>query len=131
MITKFVLTPIVRAVAAVALTAPAMVAAQNDITKLDVPLTLQERTALKCSAAFAMVAHGQDADNAATRAFPPMQIRGREYFVRIAARMMDERGLDRQQVAMLMRAEAQTLVEEESELAIMPGCLALLDRSGL
>ncbi len=95
------------------------------------PLPMQEKAALRCSAAFAMVAHGQKADDPATRDFPPVDVRGREFFVRTAARLMDERGLDRQQVAMLAREEAQALVDEGAMLDVMPGCLALLETSGL
>ncbi len=98
---------------------------------VDPPLDLEQQAAVRCSAAFAVVGHGQQSGNAEALAYPLVNERGREFFVRTAARLMDERGLTRDQVAMLMREEAQTLWDDDAVEAVMPGCLLLLDASGL
>lgn len=94
-------------------------------------LTLQQRTGLRCGTAFALVSYGQDIGNEAALAYPDLAQRGKEFFVRVSAQAMDEAGLDRQQIAAIVTAEAQSLSEGDALAAIMPGCLALLDASGL
>ena len=63
--------------------------------------------------------------------YPPLAERGREFFVRSAARVMDDTGLDRAGVANVLAAEAQELVDADLRAAIMPSCLLLLDASGI
>ena len=131
MLFQIVLAPLL-AVSAVSSVLPEPAAvAQGEIAPLDPPMTLAERTALRCSAAFSLVAGRQQSGDPAAREFPPLSERGREFFVRTAAGIMDSRGWNRQQVAMLMQAEGRSLVAEKSDLAIMPGCLSLLESSGL
>ncbi len=103
----------------------------QSVPAVDPPLDLEQQAAVRCSAAFAVVGHGQQSGNAEALAYPLVNERGREFFVRTAARLMDERGLTRDQVAMLMREEAQTLWDDDAVEAVMPGCLLLLDASGL
>ena len=57
------------------------------------PLSLQQSTALRCSAAFALGAALQNRGEATT--WPPLAARGREFFVRALARLMDDAGLTR------------------------------------
>lgn len=94
-------------------------------------LTLQQQAAVRCSAAFAIIGRGQDRGNAEALAYPMVNTRGREFFVRIAARLMDERGMSREDVALLMREQAQTMWDEGAIEDIMPGCLLMLDASGV
>ncbi|MGB3753433.1 MAG: hypothetical protein WA954_05980 [Parerythrobacter sp.] len=94
-------------------------------------LTLQQQTAVRCSAAFAIVADAQARGRADASAYPALAERGQEFFVRTAAQLMDDRGLSREQVADLIQTQAQALWDENAIEAVMPGCLLLLDASGL
>lgn len=94
-------------------------------------LTIEQRTALRCSVAFALVAEGQARGDAAMTAYPAIGERGREFFVRTSARIMDETGLSREAVAGLLGAEVESLREEEALDRVMPPCMLLLDASGL
>ncbi|MEZ5697034.1 MAG: hypothetical protein R3E18_11550 [Sphingomonadaceae bacterium] len=94
------------------------------------PLSLEHRTALRCSAAFAIVATLQQQGGA--KEYPAMAERGREYFVRANARVMEETGMDRAAVSAQLKAEAQDLAGDPARLeAVMPACLLLLNSSGI
>ena len=118
--------PIVPILAAALLAAPA--AAQV------VPqpqLSLEHRMMLRCSAAFALVAHRQAQGDVEALAFPPMKQRGSEFFVRSSARVMDEAGLDRSAVSTILTSEARSLLEGGTLAAVMPVCLTALEAAGL
>jgi len=111
-------------------TAPEEPAAAIQTLKPPQALTQQDRAALRCSAAFALVgardtqADGeQDVDN--------IKERGREFFVQSLATIMDERGLDRAAIEQAVRAEAKALSESKEVDAVMPACLLMLQASGL
>lgn len=90
-------------------------------------LDIDQRLLLRCSATFALVADRQQRGEAWARAFPPMAERGREFFVRASAQVMDETGLDRAAVGRLLAAEAEQLVAYDQIAAMMPVCLPYLD----
>lgn len=93
-------------------------------------LSLEHRTALRCSAAFAIVATLQE--RGAAKEYPPLGERGREFFVRASAQVMEEAGMDRAAVAAQLQSEAQDLAGNAAKLeAVMPACLLLLDSSGI
>ena len=94
-------------------------------------LSLEQRTSLRCAAAFAIVSNGQANGNETALKYPPMQERGREFFVRASARLMDELGLDRAQIQQLVSKEAQELWDSGAIEDVMPACLSLLDASGI
>lgn len=102
-------------------------------------LTLEQAMLLRCSAAFAVVADEQRRGVAEAQAFPPLGERGREYFVRSAARLMDELGLTSEQVGGMIRAEVERLQQGSIEAddsaefvdGVMQPCLAALEASGL
>lgn len=94
-------------------------------------LTAQQSATLRCSAAFAIIAQGQVNGNAAALAYPPMKERGREFFVRSAARLMDEHTLDRGAIQDLVARQAQDLADEGAVEEVMPACLMMLDASGI
>ncbi|MDP4538366.1 hypothetical protein Q9K01_01825 [Qipengyuania sp. DY56-A-20] len=95
-------------------------------------LSLEQQSGLRCAAAFALIARGQAAGDAGALTYPALGKRGREFFVRTAARLIDETGLDRDGVARLLSAEAGRLAQEEGALErTMPACLLLLESSGL
>jgi hypothetical protein len=93
------------------------------------PLTLQQSTALRCSAAFALGAAMQAKGEG--RAWPALMPRGREYFVRVSAQLMDATGRTRDQVAAELAGQAAALGEPGALTAAMPPCLLLLDASGV
>lgn len=109
----------------------ALPAAAQPAAQPPAQLSLEQRMLVRCSAAFALVAHGQENGNAQALQFPPMAERGREFFVRNSARVMDETGLDVEQIESVLEIEAQSLWDEGQIAAIMPVCLQLLDQSGL
>lgn len=115
-------------IAALAALTPASLAAQ------DAPppaLTLEQRTMIHCSAAFALVANRQQGGEQEALAFPAVAERGREYFVRAMASLMDSAGLDRPAVAALLDTEARILADSKMLYKAMPGCLLALEASGL
>lgn len=93
------------------------------------PLSLQQASALKCSAAFALGAAAQARGEAAE--WPPLAGRGREFLVRSSARIMDEAGWSRDLVALKLKEQAAALAEPASLRSAMGPCLLLLDASGL
>jgi hypothetical protein len=86
---------------------------------------------LRCSAAFALVAHGQATGDEASLAHPPLEQRGREFFVQASARVMDEAGLERDAMVAALTAEALELSGTEMLDQVMPACLATLQSTGL
>lgn len=120
--------------AAVLLAAPA--AAQQAETA---PMTLEQTMLLRCSAVFAVVSGEQDRGVASARAYPPLGARGREFFVRASARLMDERHLSREQVEAVLRAEAERFQTEAAQApdrarfidGAMQPCLVALEGAGL
>ena len=103
------------------------------------PMSLEQQMLLRCSAAFAIVADQQQRGLSTARAWPPLGERGKEFFVRAAARLMDELQLSREEVQARLRAEAQALQGRSSAAddraalvdSVMRPCLAALDASGL
>jgi hypothetical protein len=102
-------------------------------------VSLEQAMLLRCSAAFAIVADEQNRGIASARAYPPMATRGREYFVRSGARLMDELQLTREQLQARLQSEAEALRHGAAEVGdsaayldtVMQPCLAALDASGL
>lgn len=100
------------------------------------PLTMAQRTALDCGVAFglAVVARrdGVTTYEAATSSYPHLETRGREFFVRSVAQVMDDAGLDREAVKVLVLDTTDRLGADPARVnAMLPGCLLLLDASGL
>lgn len=116
-----------RAAALLALAAAAPVLAQPAVVDLD--------TAVRCSAAFGIVAADQARGGPSAQDYPAIGARGREFFVQTGARLMDEQKLTRDKVQARMRAEvaklqAETAASSDRRAAmrrIMTPCLSLLD----
>lgn len=96
-----------------------------------VQLSLENQSILRCSAAFALVSYGQENGNEAALSWPKLDPRGQEFFVRSLAKIMDDTGLNRDQVSQLASREAQRLIDDNQIDAVMPSCLALLETSNL
>lgn len=94
-------------------------------------LSEEAQSALRCSAAFALVSYGQERGDPAAAKWPDLDSRGREFFVRVMAQLIDETGRDPDQVAELARAEAQRLLDANEVEKVMPVCLTMLETSGL
>ena len=96
------------------------------------PLALNDvqRTDLRCSAAFAIVAMEQ-AGGDALPGWPPLALRGKSFFADTGERVMREAGLTRDGVRALIAAEVQTLQaapDPDAALAALAGpCVARLD----
>ncbi len=98
-----------------------------------VPPQLSQASAalLRCSAAFALVSYGQENGDEGAKRWPAIDPRGREFFVRALAQVMDETGLGRDDVAQLAQAEARRLLDQQQVDEVMPACLLMLDASGI
>ncbi len=108
----------------------APLAAQAPAAALVPPaLTLADQASLRCAAAVAMVAAGQAKGEVDALAYPPLAARGREYFVRTAARLMDDTGATRADLQAMMLHEAAAIRAEgpKSLPGLMPPCLSLMD----
>ena len=86
---------------------------------------------LRCSAAFALVAHAQQNGDATAVGYPDMSQRGMKFFVRSSAKVMDEAELSRDQIAAALGAEARDLQGNRTLAQMMPVCLDLLESTGL
>lgn len=94
-------------------------------------LSLEQRMRLRCSAAFALIAQRQARGEAEALRYPPLATRGREFFVRSAAAVMEAGSLDRGAIEGALTREAQALLEPGTLYAIMPACFQALEDSGL
>lgn len=115
---------------ALVLAAPA--AAQDEAQAAAPKLTLEQETTVRCGTAFAIVAVYQEREADWAMEYPLIDDRGREFFVRSNARLMDELQLGRPDVEALYMVEAVRLRGDiEAVQQMMPACLALFDASGL
>lgn len=101
---------------------PALLAAQTPAPQL----SLDHRMLVRCSAALAIVAREQENGKPDALRYPALGERGREFFVRASAQVMDEAGLNRDQIEAALLAEAQELRDNQAVDEIMPVCLGLL-----
>ena len=62
-------------------------------------LSQENKALVRCSAAFALVSFGQENGNADAQKLPAIDPRGREFFVRALAQVMDDTGMERDAVA--------------------------------
>jgi len=94
-------------------------------------LSLAQEAALRCSATFAKVASDQVRKVPGWERYPALATRGREFFVRALAQLMDETALDREGIAALAAAEARALQDKDELAKVMPSCLLILEGSGV
>ena len=123
---KHALAPVAALAALVALPSSA-----QDAAAPPAQLSLEQRTGLRCAAAFALLAQAQARGDAEALSLPPLAQRGREFFVRFSAQLMDDRGLTREAVAGLIGDEARALSTGDTLQQVTPACLILLDASGV
>ena len=72
-------------------------------------LDAEQKAQLTCSAVFALVSSEQARGEPAALKYPPLKVRGREYFVRFGARTMDATGASRETVKALIESEIARL----------------------
>lgn len=96
-----------------------------------VALPIEQQAAIRCSAAFALVAGFQKTGDPRGESYPPLEERGREFFVRAIARLMDDTGRSREDLARRVELAADRLRMNDTLGATMPACLLALDASGL
>ena len=94
-------------------------------------LTPPQTAALRCGVVFALATRMQAEGDPAAGRWPVLGARGKEYFVRVTAKLMDETGASRDAIAALATREVPPLQAEGAMAAAMTGCLPLLDASGL
>lgn len=98
-------------------------------------VTLEQETALRCSAVFAIVGAEQARKDPVSASLPRLGNRGREYFVRTTARLMDESGATREHVKSMFRSRYEQVRAEFSgardpvavRKAMMEPCMNLLE----
>ena len=97
---------------------------------LDLPI--EQQTALRCGVAVAIATEAQRAGNADGKDWPDLleNERGREYFVRTMAKLMDDTGIAREGIALRGRKEAEKLAQDGQLDAVMPACLLMMQASG-
>jgi hypothetical protein len=130
----------IRLILLAALTLPAMtLAAAAPVLTQDAPMSLEQCMMLRCSAAFAIVANDQARGAASAGSYPALGTRGREYFVRAGAALMDELHITREELAARLKAEVERLQAQSAQArdpaafvaGVMQPCLSALDASGL
>lgn len=115
--------------------ASALFAAQATAAPVAAPalptLTAPQSDALRCGVVFALANRMQTDKKPAAAAWPPLAVRGREYFVRMAAKIIEETGAPRDVIQTLASAQAVAFKDDAAVAAAVPGCLPLLDASGV
>ena len=91
-------------------------------------LTEDHKAALRCAAAFAVVASEQQRGEKAALGYPPLTWRGKEYFVRVAAQVMDQTGLARDAVRGLLVQDVAEMQQQAGAIADPDGEIKLVIR---
>ena len=94
-------------------------------------LTPPQAAALRCGVVFALGAKLQEEKSLFAAEWPPLGTRGKEYFVRVIARLMDDTKASRETLSAMAMRQVPALGDPKATAAAMPGCLPLLDASGL
>jgi len=94
-------------------------------------LALEQTAALRCAAAIAVATRLQEAGGSDAQDYPPLGERGREFFVRTIAKLIDDTGLTREQLSTRLAGEAELFRDRDRLSATMPACLLMLDTAGV
>lgn len=87
-------------------------------------LDADQKARLTCSAVFAIVASDQARGHEGALAYPPLKVRGREFFVRFGAQTMDQTGASREAVKALLEGEVERLQKLAAATGDPQGTLA-------
>lgn len=129
------LTPVLLAAALALQTAPAETAPPaNQIVTIDL-LPLEHAAAARCAVAFATISRWQKTGDARGSDYPDIEATGgREFFVRVMAKLMEDTSLSREDIITLTTSAAD---ENEGEggaarvKAMMPACNLMKTAAGL
>lgn len=106
----------------------------NAIVTLDA-LPLEHAAATRCAVAFATVSRWQKTGDARGGSFPDIEASGgREFFVRVMAKLMEDTGLGREDIITLTTRAADDNEGEGGEArirAMMPACEMMKSAAGL
>jgi hypothetical protein len=98
-------------------------------------LPLDQAAGVRCAVAFATISRWQQTGDARAAGFPDIATSGgREFFVQVMAKLMDDTGLSREEIVTLT---ARTAQENEAEggaerlRAMMPACQMLKSAAAL
>lgn len=97
-------------------------------------LPLEEAAAPRCGVVFAIVEGWQQAGDKRAGQWPDLASgNGREFFVRAMARLMDDRGLDRDAISALVSREYENLSGDNGKRVndLMSPCLLMKQAAGL
>lgn len=94
-------------------------------------LTVEDNAVIRCTAAFGLVAAAQERGDVEAQKWPALGDRGKEFFVQALVGVMDRHGFDRFTIGALVRSEAESLYAEANVNAVIPGCLLMLEASGI
>ncbi|MXO65172.1 hypothetical protein [Altericroceibacterium endophyticum] len=112
-----------------AILAASPVAAQTAESNPVPQLTMEHHTLLRCSVVFAMIAGGQENGVEEALAYPPMEERGKEYFVRALAQVMQDTGMSRQQIFDAIKMETKAIAQSDNRDTIIDVCLQSLNQA--
>lgn len=87
-------------------------------------LDAEQKARLTCSAVFAIIASDQARGYEGALAYPPLKVRGREYFVRFGAQTIDQTGASRDAVKILLEGEVERLQKLAAATGDPQGTLA-------
>jgi hypothetical protein len=113
---------------------PADPSAMQPAITLD-QLSIEQSAAARCAIAFAAVSRWQKAGDPRGAAHPDMEAGGgREFFVQVMAKIMDEAGLTRQSIIALAADGFESYDKPEGAerlAAMMPACQMMKSAAGL
>lgn len=113
---------------------PPAASGANAVVTLDA-LPLEHAAATRCAVAFATVSRWQKAGDARGAGYPDIEAAGgREFFVRVMAKLMEDTGLGREDIiALSTRAADENEGEGGSQRikAMMPACNLMKTAAGL
>lgn len=95
------------------------------------PLTPAQEFKLHCGMVFAAIAAAQEEKDPRGNAYPPMEDRGKEYFVRAVNGAMQSTGMTMDEMKNLLMPQAQELAQKDALEKAAPLCLKSLEESGL
>lgn len=93
-------------------------------------LTPPQAAALRCGVVFALGAQFQAEKRPLALGWPPLGSRGKEYFVRVTAKLMDDTKASRETISAMAMRHVPALSTPAALVEAMPGCLPLLEASG-
>jgi len=128
------LTPLLAAALAAQEAPPPAPAPPPAAISLDA-LPLEQAAAARCAIAYATVGRWQKAGDPRGRAYPDVEATGgREFFVRVMVKLMDDNGLSREDIAALSFRGDDENENSDGEArirAMMPACELMKSAAGL